>query len=863
AMADPLITTLNDLAMAELDIDVIRILENDLGKYAAHFQNTADFMAILAEHWPAYLREKDRIEPMARRVKLLRAAANTWQETPPDFPVIVAGSTGTLPATAAFIKTVSRLPKGRVVLPGLDQHIDDQAWQRIDEQHPQGALKHLLAVLELERKDIPVWPGIQTAAVRRMRERILAESLIPAQSTSDWPTRIAMVKKDISGANTIEDGLAGLSLIEAANEDEEAGVIALLMRHALEHKKTCALVTPDPALARRVRAKLSRYDLNVDSSAGEPLEETSMGAFLSLVLDAAADPFDPVAMSTLFLHPFYHKTSSQRQDWLSFEAKALRGPRARSLAQLKSRFRGGSHPGLQLFEHLQQRLNPLSELYHKGQQSAKAWARIHVQTLEGLSAGPEPLWRGEAGEKAAQMFENLLSFGAILPDMHGPAYRRLISNLMRGQVVRPRYGTEEKLQILGPLEARMIEADTLILGGLNEGVWPAHPAPHPLLSRGMRKKIGLSAPEQRFGLSAHDFAVLAAKPQVFLTRAKRSMDGPTVMSRWLWRLKTLVKGALSDTKILDPDLPYLTWARHLDRAPDTPALSPRPAPAPPVDKRWPMGRKLSVTQFSKWIRDPYSIYASKILGLEPLDIPDTELSGREYGIAIHEALEIYAKENSGGADRLFALMMRALERTGYEPHTLVKQTPRLRDMANWCDQWMCERAASGWQLSTAEKRGQSYIADVDFTISGVADRIEKRGQSFAVIDYKTGSAAGKKEVAAGFEPQLPLLAYMLEHGAFGEGGAAEDLLYILPRAVNENTRVRSLCHGRDAICAPDLVQNTMADITNLIKSYDQETTAYYSQPRAKYINIYGDYDHLARREEWAVLGQDNPGDGHG
>lgn len=862
SMSEPLISVLNDLAMAEIDISVIEVLQKDMIGTAAHFQDAAEFMAILAQYWPLYLQDNKVVDPMTRRVALLRAAAKKWQETPPDFPVLVAGSTGTLPATANFIKTVSNLPKGCVVLPGLDTHLDTSSWDEIDEQHPQGALKNLISVLGISRQDIPSWPGEKPPMTLRTRERILTESLIPATSTSDWPTRIASIQKDLSGDTTLKDGLDGLSLIEAETPDEEAQTIALIMRKSVFDDKTCALVTPDPALARRVRAKLSRYDIDVDSSAGEPLEETRIGSFLSLSLNAAKDPFDPVALISLFAHPLMAKTNAQLTHWHQFEAKALRGARARDLDTLQKRLDGQCQEGLEIFIHLQKQLGPLTTMFTQSEVSANIWAKTHIEVLEMLAGGAENLWRDEAGEKAARVFEDLLANSTLLGTFDGEVYTKLLSRLMREQVVRPRYGTDPHLMILGPLEARMQNADQFILGGLNEGVWPAHPAPHPILSRGMRKKIGLGMPEKRFGLSAHDFAILAAKPKVILTRSKKTVDGPAVMSRWLWRLTTLVSGALVNLDALAPKFPYLDWARALDIAPEKPDLRSRPAPRPPVNARWPMGRKLSVTQFSKWIRDPYSLYAQYILGLKPLDLPDLPVGPAQIGSALHKALERFSKTSENQRDQLLTLMEEELLNSGFQPHDLLRRQPKLELMADWCVQFFKSRTANGWKQGGVEQRGRYKLEDLDFTITGQVDRIEICGDTSTIIDYKTGSAPSAKEVAAGFDPQLPLLAIMQEAGAFGTAHPVDDLLYVLPRERKENERMRSLCSGRSGTDAQVLMEKTRKDIQTLIRNFDQEATAYYAQPRAKFVNKWGDYDHLARRAEWAtLLDTDGGGDG--
>ena len=57
--------------------------------------------------------------------------------------------------------------------------------------------------------------------------------------------------------------------------------------------KTAALVTPDRTLARRVAARLNRYDLVIDDSAGVPVARTVPGGFLDLVRQRRGNQFRP------------------------------------------------------------------------------------------------------------------------------------------------------------------------------------------------------------------------------------------------------------------------------------------------------------------------------------------------------------------------------------------------------------------------------------------------------------------------------------------------------------------------------------------------------------------------------------------
>lgn len=872
ALADPLIAILDDAAMEEADISRITDLKEIQDFAAEHFKYAITLYEIVQNYWPARLAENDLdlMEPMQRRVALLNALTDIWQANPPDYPVIVAGSTGTLGASARLMKCVAAMDEGLIVLPGLNTALPENVWKKIGPQHPQNSLKNLVKIIGIGREDIKTWKHIAGELSKNLdsRRRIIAESLVPIEATGDWPSRIADLKKAAPiGTRPFAEALQGLSVIQADNDEEEALAIALILRETLEADsglRTAALVTPDPALARRVKSRLRRWNVDVDYSQGEPLEETPLGAFLTAIMDYAQAPQSAHVFSVLCKHPILAgglEGGALKSQWNAHEylMRAEREPPALE--------------AFSAFEGLQKTFMPLTE---KALLSAAQWAKALSRVAEQLAAtdevdGAVQLWRDDAGEKAAGLMEDLAAHGDNLQEMSARDFAKLLSTLMRGKVVRARFGTDPRLAILGPLEARMLSYDKIILGGLNEGIWPAPPSIEPFLSRGMRKTLGLSLPERRFGLSAHDFAELAANSEVVLTRSKRSDDGPKVASRWLWRLQTLMAGALGAPAAkagLSAGDKYLEWARAMDFvAPNEVKSAERPEPTPPKDARWPKQRKLSITQIKTWIRDPYSIYARHVLGLSPLEELDGELDVRDFGNAIHAGIEAFTNEYpkaipKDGPERLVNSLEIAMAKHGYPDHDIAKERARLENISAQIVDWMRERRAMGWDMRKTEARIEHRLDAENFTLTGYADLIEKGPLGYAVTDYKTGAPSSIKVVQAGFDPQLPLTAYILSKGGVTGQGAdkVDELNYVRVKGSGEgHDLVYSLTAGDKAWPAMEYAAEAHKALSELIKTFDDPTTPYHSQPRAQYTHDYGDYDHLARRDEWARLGSESGG----
>ena len=265
-LANELGSLLDSLQNQNVSLDDLQALvEDDL---AEHWQETLRFLEILRDHWPRILADEGLMDPAARRSRLLQLQAVAWTRSPPRVPVIVAGSTGSIPAARELIKAVSKLPRGEVVIAGLDRSVGAASWEAIEESHPQFGLKKLLETLGTERQHVRDWPGADTTPQAIARTRLLSEAMRPAATSHRWPETAPSI--DIAAA------LAGMHIIEARDSVEEAGAIAVLMREVIETPgKTAALVTNDRDLARRVRTILRRWKLEVDDSGGEPLAETS------------------------------------------------------------------------------------------------------------------------------------------------------------------------------------------------------------------------------------------------------------------------------------------------------------------------------------------------------------------------------------------------------------------------------------------------------------------------------------------------------------------------------------------------------------------------------------------------------------
>jgi ATP-dependent helicase/nuclease subunit B len=823
-----------------------RLAELVPAELARHWQITLDFLKIVTEHWPAILDAEGALDAGLRRNRLIEAQIQLWRRRPPAGPVIAAGFGVAIPAVADLLSVLATLPGCAVVLPGFDTEAPAPLWQAIrdDATHPQHGLARLIAHLGVTHDDLPVW--YPATGGNPGRARLAREVMRPASVSDKW--------RDL--ARLPDGALDGLNRLDCPGPQEEAGTIALLLRERLEQPHaTAMLVTPDRGLARRVAAELKRWGIEIDDSAGQPLNQTPPGIFLRLLAEAVLERLAPVPLLALLKHPLTAAGFAPgrcRALVRRLEILALRGPRpSPGLAGLRTAIPGDEAELPALLARLEALLAPLLD---DAPASLAETLQKHIRAAEALAAsdtanGTERLWAGEAGEALAGFVAELHQAAADFPAIAGSDYPMLLETLLAGKVVRPRFGRHPRLQILGTLEARLQQADLVILAGLNEGTWPAGGGHDPWMSRPMRREFGLQALEAEIGLAAQDFVGGFTAPDVVLTRALTADGAPTVPSRWLLRLDTVLSAA---DAALSP-VPHLAWQRLLDR-PDVFLPRPAPEPRPPVAAR---PTSLSVTEIETWMRDPYAIYARRILDLEPLDPLDADPGVAERGTFIHQALDRFVRDHpqelpAGALERLLAYGREAFGAALDRPGVWAFWWPRFERIARWFLEAEATRRPLIAEMLT-ERRGTLLlpVTPRGFTLRAKADRIDRlRAGGLAITDYKTGTLPSRAEVMAGFSPQLPLEAAIAEAGGFDgvDPDMVAELMFWRLSGGNPAGEIRSA--GDEAASPAELAAAARAGLEALIRAFEHPATPYLARPHSQRAPRYSAYGHLARLAEW-------------
>lgn len=841
--------------MAVEDIAVERLLEIDmLPALAGHWQDSLRVFARVQARWRSELDARGAIDPPERRNRLLHHAAKVWSERAPAHPIIAAGVTSAAPAVAQLLRSISRLPNGRVILPDLDLALSNDVWEALGTAgapenvndppfgrsdavtHPQYHLKLLLNRMGVARDEVQPWHRAGLSPARPERSRAISNLFLPPAASTAWANLGAEDRR-----------LSGVRLMETAHPEEEAQAIAILVREALAvSERRVAVITPDRGLAARVVAHLARWNIDADDTAGRPLPQTEAGRLLLLLADVVAERAAPVPLVALLSHPRV-RPDERRPAWLERVRQldlALRGPRpgldlaamAGPIAMAEKRF-----PGIgSWWAETAALIEPVFDHGHEA--PLEAWLAALVQTAEALC--DEGIWTNPDGRALAAFVEDWMlaagQAGALVAADQLPA---LLRDALDEIAVRPPWGGHQRIAIYGLLEARMSRADLVICGGMIEGVWPANPAPDPLLAPPILRQLGIPGADFRIGLAAHDLAAALGAPEVVLSHAARDAAGPAIPSRFLLRIRAMLgKALVMETGAVD-------LARRIDLVPPAPAY-PRPQPRPSAEHR---RVDLSVTAIDRLRGDPYQFYAAAILGLKRLDPLDADATAALKGTAVHDVLKEWHQNGTHPGD-LLPRAEKMLAEMSSHPFMRGLWRPRLLDALRWIEDHTRALAEVDRKPVSWEQWGEMRVDGI--RVFGRADRIDRMANGkLAIVDYKTGKPPSAGQVEQGFALQLGLIGLIARAGgivdAVGDPSAFE--YWSLAR-----NKERGFGFVKSPVKAPgNRASMPPEDLLPETERYLREAIARWilgDEPFTARLNPdlpgYTDYDQLMRLDEW-------------
>lgn len=708
-------------------------------EFAAHWQHTLSLLHIVTQQWPALLAQRYQCDPVARHTQLMNALCTHWRNMPPAHPIIIAGSTASVPATARLMQTVAQLPNGAVILPGLDVTASHSA-----PAHPHYNLQQFLKRCGTSQADVTLW----SAADKEHNPRADFVSAVFApdmKMQTHSPTH--------------------LRWYDAKDPHEEAQTIAILLREALENKHTrIALVTTDTSLPAYVNALMQRWNVTLDSSMGKPLSQVPAANYLLLITEMLRQHYAPHALLAVLKHP-YSALGMARVECLeatrTLELGTLRGvvPDADKMEH-SPLLRAVKTSTQSLYDALSSgELQPLHHLL-----------RLLIRCAEALATsadekGDARLWNGPDGAMLRDTLEEY-----IRAHPHFTVTPRLLPELLRSlladRVYRPPLSAmHPHIHMLTPMEARLLSFDMVVMAGMNQGVWP-QPQHNAWLSASMMEALGLPTPEHFTGLAAHDVSGLLCQPQVVITRAQRDHRTPMVSSPFWQRIRHAAGDAWNAMQLAPH---YAQWRQALYQGSESNMQPAVDAACPPVSSR---PTKFSATDIELLVRDPYGFYAKRILHLRALDEVEEEAGVKEIGIVLHAICEAFVREHRAHDEALeqaalHTLLQQHMRTLAHNPLYKHFWEPRMqRALATFLAYDRTTRGAGHTTLTELDGAMALTVDGVAYTITARADRIDITPDAVIITDYKTGTPPAEKDILSGHKAQLLIQGLIAQSGGY-------------------------------------------------------------------------------------------------
>lgn len=865
ALAVDLAHLIDTVEMEMLDFSKLsEIVPEDLSVY---WQETLEFLQIITGWYPEILKERGYLNPVDRKIKLIYKQVEIWKKNPTNGRIFVAGSTGSLVPISYMINAISEMENGYVILPHLDRVLSDKDFYNVGQNHPQYGIKNLLLKMKVKRdevKDLKL-SSVQNTALKD--REVLASYIMLNSSLNETWQNMPSVSSNV---------LDGVSKIVLKTDSDETLAISLCLKKMMEEGKKTLLITPDRKIAKSVASELKRWNIIVDDSAGISASEIDTGNYMILLLNTIIDKYPPFEMLSILKHKFtsFGYSKNVLEDIVNnLEKEVLRGnfgldtlDKIISKAEAVKIQKGEIviSPILTLLSKLNEKAGFFDTIFKTSDGKASLYDILsnHIQLVEEFVQNDEKepdfvdkiLYNGDLESQLSNALRELLATLLKLKNddlgidrMDLKSYRDFISNFLFNLKLRPTVNSHPLIAIMNSIEARLLNADVFIMAGLNEQTFPSTTADDPWMSRPMKGKFGLPLPERKIGLSSHDFTEFFCKPEVIMTRAVKVDGTNTIESRWLQKLDAIVQ--IKNLHIDDEFSKTVEyWTLNIDKIESVPTKCKRPAPKPPVYAR---PRELWATSIEKLYRDPYIIFANKILKLKKLDDIDMDTMPADFGNIIHNSLEEFKNKNLSTYNDLITIIMR--NAIPYKEIDVIDfWYKKFEDIAKW----FIDYEASIQNLvgnTYTEISGEMKITD-NFTLKAKADRIDilKNSGGAIISDYKTGTAPSKKEVSSGYAPQLLLEALILNNGGFaslkGKTNVSE-LRYL------EIAKGNISSFTEESIELSKLLFKTYQTLFNIITKFEDENTPYISRPNpskvGSAIEEYSEYTHLARVKEWS------------
>lgn len=821
---DAVLTIIDELFLYEVaPSDFQKVLPFELSMHQAQ---TFRLLQGIYTAWPTHLKTFQCLDPLEERVRRYRAYTQHLKVA--ENPVVTIGIQAHYGFVVDFLKAIQSMPQGYLFFSDPLAQEEPYFKRDVHKGHPAFHLKRLFEKMSLS--DVPV---IEKHAFKS-RHALL--------------TRVFESSPSDKGVIDL-DATDGLHSLEMQTMHEEAEVIAVLMAEAvLDQDKTVALVTSHQRLALEVTALLKRWSIIPDNSLRENFTTTAFGRCVTLSVAFLTQNYDPVLLLSLLKHP-YVSLGVSRESVLNaarwIENTVMRSDRV--IQHVHDLFiKAMPHDVKAILEGLLTLQNAFETLKeHNALRSLEDLMNHLHSFLENLFAGTRldgfgSVFNTPEGISFNQGIEDLKTSHVKETLVNSSEWPQVCSAFMQELSLSKAWGFHPNAFILGPLEARLLSFDRVILADFNEGRWPRMKRDDFWMSSSMKQALGMDGESVELSQQADDWLYLMMQKEVFITRSKRIDGKPTVNSRWYMRLKTRLE---SMNQTISSGSVYKKWAKTIWHDAEVSEPFSKPRGNPPVSSR---PTRLSLSALKMLKENPYAFYVRSILKLEPLKPLVHSLNHQKFGSLIHQVLadELNMRPPSEQP------MPQTLEHMG------LRVFKAYRDDPLWPYYWHKRLLQSIDYFLELERRqtpkAHKHYAEMNiiftkgtpfgsFDFIAKADRVDVfLDGSVRLIDYKTGQCPTLKDIKTLKDMQLSLEGWMVDAGVLSTYDAHK----------TQSLSYWGLKDGKYVVVdePTSIIESVQTVLLDLLKHYYDDGAPY----EVTLKHFYEDIRHYARWDEWLL-----------
>ncbi len=583
------------------------------------------------------------------------------------------------------------------------------------------------------------------------------------------------------------------------------------------------IVTTDRKLVRRLRAVLEHANIAVNDSAGWALATTSAAVVVEWWLQLIEEKYPAKQLLALANSPFFlvDDKSIHEQAIIFFEKEVI----------LALKIHNGIHNFRSAIEKIQSKNTAkeeyiyeyLSNLLDKFEASTQLLAKLYnhknyplhrfikelINSLKQIGLYTT-LTNDDAGKQIIDLLEDQVAhFKLVNNNLSWSESRRFLSRVFDQQNYKP--PTAKTCVTFCSLEqSRLQSFDALIIASVDKNNFPGTSSNYIFFNEQVRAELNIPTWRDDNARHLHQFRCLLDGAKKILITVQTEQNGEkTTPSPWLEAIETfyhiaykkdltnnilesLVEEESTSVRII-PEIPFPSSCTQ-----PSPVLTPELIPD-----------SISISQYQTLVNCPYQYFTLSCLKLSQTKELEEKLGKADFGSLVHQSIHAFFSNQPNLPGPFYNRITTVNRKDAEDMLRLISKQIFSRsnaiainnDFNNelWLQRWLnLIPKFIDWEIKRQENYIPQYheisrklIIDDSSQVHGRLDRVDKSGDGFAVIDYKTGITPPKKSILAGEQVQLPMYALLNESNT---GKPTTQVEFV---SIGENNLVKSLAIIKD------------------------------------------------------------------